>query len=295
MEFVALLRSLWRLRAAVAVVAVLALAVGYSMAFRGGIPPTFESKQFHVGIARATALVDTPSSQVVDLGLEQGVDVGGLSGRASLLASVMTSSPVKDVIAKRAGVDPESLIAIGPSSDSASAPGVSGATISASDPDANVLHASVPMLEAGQIPIIVVDTQAPDAKQAARLADEAIGALKDHVQSIAGTDNVPDARRVVVRDLSPAHASTVVRGPGKAMPVVATIFVFLLGCAAILGIVWLVGAWRRLSTLYEMPDEPLAFSDVAPDKDDDSFDFLFTEKSAERQPELADTSDPRAS
>jgi hypothetical protein len=257
MEFVALLRNLWRLRAVVAVVAIFAIFVGYSMAYR---VPTLESKQYTVGVATATALVDTPSSQVVDLGVEQGVDVGGLSSRATLLASVMTSSPVKDKIAARAGIDPEKLIAVGPSQES---PG--GASPAAtSDPKANVLKASVPTLEAGTIPIIVVETQSPDAKSAARLADGAITELKEHVQSLAVTDNVSDARRLVVRDLSPAHATTATQGPGKASAVIATIFVFLFGCGAVLGLVWLINAWRTFSGVDPDADADLAYFPPAP-------------------------------
>ena len=55
-------------------------------------PPKLESRQYHVGVASARVLVDTPDSQVVDLN-PKGADA--LSSRASLLANLMASSPVK--------------------------------------------------------------------------------------------------------------------------------------------------------------------------------------------------------
>src|SRR4051812_42369202 len=103
MELVAILRLLWRRRAVVAALAVVAVVVGLSAAYRIG-PGGLESRQHDVGIGSVTALVDTPSSLVVDLGGDTGADIGTLSARANLLASLMTSSPIKDEIARRARI-----------------------------------------------------------------------------------------------------------------------------------------------------------------------------------------------
>ena len=87
------------------------------MAFHFSPPSKLESRAYHVGIASTTALLDTPSSQVVDLGDPNDAATnaaGSLPGRAALIASVLTTSPLKDEIAKSAGIDPRTLIAGAP-------------------------------------------------------------------------------------------------------------------------------------------------------------------------------------
>lgn len=251
MEFVAMLRVLWRYRLLVGVAALLALLAGLSVAYRIGFPPKLESRQYNVGIGSVTALVDTPSSQIVDLGPDTGADIGTLSARASLLASLMTSSPIKDEIASRAGVAPDQLIAVSPGAGppGAAASGDSGGSVSAKNPKANILTAKVPSLESGEIPIIAVTTQAPDAAGAARLANESIAVLKAHLQTVAGLDQVPDARRVVVRQLGQAKSTTESRGPARTMALLAALLVFCVGCATILGVLALVRGWRRAAEM----------------------------------------------
>jgi capsular polysaccharide biosynthesis protein len=268
MELVAMLRVLWRHRMLVVVAALIAVLVGLTVAYRVGLPPKLESRQYTVGVASLTALVDTPSSQVVDLGGKTGADIGTLSARASLLASLMTSSPIKDEIASRAGVAPDRLIAVSP----AAAPGAGGRGDAAAagppaktnDPKAIILRAKIPNLESGDVPIISVTTQAPDADHARRLANESIAVLQAHLKTVAGIDKVPDARRVVVRQLGQARAATVSRGPAKIMGLVAVVVVFGFGCLAILGIFALVNGWRRAAELEPgEDDEPYVYDEAA--------------------------------
>lgn len=279
MQFVTILRELARFRLLVLAVGLLAVVVGLSNGYRIGLPPSLESRQYQVGIASATALVDTPRSQVVDLGGETGTDVATLSARASLMASLVASSPLKDEIARRAGIAPDQLIAsppatVGPAASPA--PHVSGSSISASDPRAHVLRADVPALESGAMPIITVDTQAPEPARAARLADEAVAVLKAHVKSVAGLDRVPEGRRIVLTQLGPARAATVSRGPRALFGLLAAIAVFGLGCGAILGISRLSAAWRRTSDTERVSseDELLDWDAPADDAFDEAAAFL---------------------
>ena len=258
MELVGILRLLWRERVLVAVAAIVAIFAGFALAFPISFPPKLESRQYEVGLGSLEALVDTPSSQVVDLGGDTGADIETLAGRATLLASLMTSSPLKDEIARRAGVDARELIAIPPSgagSGATSSPEKSGTGIDINDPRAKILKAKVPTLDSGDVPIISVNTQAPTAAVAARLADESVKVLKDHLKSVAGADNVPDARQVVVAELGPARSSVESRGPAQFLGIVAGLFVFLLGCAAIVGVTALASGWRRLAAMELVPDE----------------------------------------
>ncbi len=255
MELVAILRLLWRHRVLVLVAGLVAVLVGLSTSFRIGLPPKLESRHYQVGIGSATALVDTPHSQVVDLGPDTGADIATLSARASLLASLMTSSPLKDQIARRAGIDANEL-------DTAAPDAVTGESadvvLKGKDQTAHVLKAAIANLESGQIPIISVSTQAPDAAGAARLADASVKVLQSHILTTAGTDNVPERRRVVVRALGPARSTTVSRGPSPIVGLGVGLLIFGVGCGAIVGISALRRGWRRAAEI-----ERLARDDYA--------------------------------
>jgi capsular polysaccharide biosynthesis protein len=252
MELVSILRLLWRHRVLVAIAALVSVLVGLSMVYRIGLPPKLESRHYQVGIGSVTALVDTPHSQVVDLGGDTGSDIATLSARASLLASLMASSPLKDEIASRAGIRPDELLTAaqsGGTSDAAPAP------TPANDAEATILKASIANLDSGQIPIISVNTQAPTEAAAARLANESIAVLQQQIKSQAGTDKVPEARRVVVRQLGPARSATVSRGPSPTIGIAVAVLVLLLGCATIVGMSALVGGWRRAVELEGLPED----------------------------------------
>jgi hypothetical protein len=236
MSVVVALRRLRRRRRLVVLTLIVACAVG--VAITRNIP-SLTSRQHRVGIASASALVDSSRSQVADLGDSSGTDVVTLAGRASLLASLMTSSPIKDTIAARAGINPADLIAEGPATVTGTGspgPSVPDAPISMSNPKASLLDATVPTLAAGQIPVIQVNTQAPTAAIAANLADAAFTALQTEIRSLAATDRIPTLEQVVIRPLGLANAAESSQGPGPLLGIVAAIVAFLLGCGAILGI-----------------------------------------------------------
>jgi hypothetical protein len=264
MELVTMLRVLWRHRLLVVAAALVAVLAGLAVAYRIGFPPKLDSRRYDVGLASVTALVDTPSSQVVDLGGKTGADITTLSARASLLANLMTSSPIKDEIASRAGVAPDRLIAVSPAAAPGAQPaGASGPPDKTADPKAVILTTKIPNLESGEIPIIAVTTQAPSADQAARLANESIAVLQAHLQTVAGIDRVPDARRVVVRQLGHARSATVSRGPSPIVALGVAILVFAFGCVAVLGAFALVSGWRRAAELDPGDDdEPYGYGEV---------------------------------
>src|SRR4051794_5329208 len=138
MQLVALLRELLRLRWLVFGALILSIALGASVAYK---LPSMQSRSYTVGVASATAMVDTPRSQVVDLGGQAGADPGTLSARAALLANLMTDAPIKDQTAKRAAIPARRLL-----TPDVPGAGVGAETTSgdgASDPKAIILRTSV--------------------------------------------------------------------------------------------------------------------------------------------------------
>jgi hypothetical protein len=246
MEFVTILRELWRRRYLVALGALLAIGIGLATAYRvSATPPKLESRQYHVGAASARMLIDTPDSQVVDID-PKGADSLGV--RANLLANLMASGPVKAIIAEHAGLRPEQLVSIAPSmTDGSQVPTLLSkrAAESAHNPGAYILT-----VRAGELlPIIDIEAQAPNAEQAARLADSATTGLRDYLKSTAAAQNVPNARQVVVSTLGAAQAADVVRGPRRLFAIIAMLFTFLFVCAIVVVVSGIARGWHQAAEL----------------------------------------------
>ncbi|HEV7883583.1 MAG TPA: hypothetical protein VGO81_08430 [Solirubrobacteraceae bacterium] len=253
MEAVKILRLLWRHRLFVAVGVALALVVGISIAYKVtlGLPPTFESRQYTVGVASAEVLVDSPSSQVADLGGGRvRTDVVALTARARLLANLMAASPLKDEIARSARVDPRTFVASAPSLDPSEKP--STLEVPPTGPKANVL--TVYFNET--LPIITADAQAPDENVAARISSAAVAELGTYLKSVAVLDKVPDARKLVVDPLGAARFGTVQRGARKLYAVLAFMLVLMLWCGAIVLIARLARGWHQAAAEEEQDGDP---------------------------------------
>jgi hypothetical protein len=248
MESIIILRELWRLRLLVILGALLALFCAVLVSYRVSLPSLkLESRQYHVGIASARMLIDTPASQVVDLN-PKGADT--LNSRASLLANLMVSTPVKSIIARDAGVQPDRLIAIAPTAPGSGGPTVPTTLSQKASEASKTPGAYLLTLQSDEtLPIISIDAQAPTAAAAARLANAATTGLRDYLRSVAGAQNLPAGRQIVVSGLGGAQAADQVRGPRKLFAIAAFIFVFGFACFAIIMISGIARGWRRAAAL----------------------------------------------
>ena len=104
MDTVKILRELTRHRLLLSAACLLALLVGAAVLYTPSLPP--KSRDYTVGVASASILLDTPSSQVVDVA-PRGSDT--LGNRANLLASLMVDGDVKNTIAHDAGINPPTI------------------------------------------------------------------------------------------------------------------------------------------------------------------------------------------
>jgi hypothetical protein len=247
MGAVTILRQLWRTRLLVAVGLALALFLGIVVSYHvtPGFPPTFKSRQYQLGIASAAVLVDSRSSQVVDVGGgPTRPNVDQLSIRARLLANLMATSPLKDEIAARAGVQPGWLIGHPPTEGgpmSARVPEGPSAMISEDDPRASILRLYVNET----LPIITADTRAPDAATAARIASSSIVELKRYLNAATAANRLPDDRTLVLSRLGPAKSGVETQGHGPLLGLLLFVFVSGLWCAGIIAVCGLARAWRQ--------------------------------------------------
>ncbi|HEV7750737.1 MAG TPA: hypothetical protein VGO71_04310 [Baekduia sp.] len=229
MDFITILRALWRGRLLVVLATLLAVFAGLEMAYRvtPGLPPKLESRQYNVALGTVNVLVDTPDSQVIDLN-PTGADA--VSTRASLLASLISTSPIKNAIATRVGVPADRLVVLGPQAGATAAPASATKTAVAADGRrANIISIRTD----ATLPVISIDTQAPSAQEATRLADGAAAGLQDYLSTVVKTQKVPHARRLVLRQLGTPEVGISVRGPRKALGVAVGVFLLLVLCALI--------------------------------------------------------------
>ena len=244
MDVVTILRRLWRLRFQVLLIGCAAVMIGGLVSFQISFPP--KTRTHTVGFASARILIDTPSSQVVEVAPKGSESLGA---RASVLANLMVDGEIKAAIARRAGLPPSRLVA--------SAPTAGGEPAAGADAKAYTLTTAVVVnSDLSELPIIKVDAQAPTTAAAAKLANAAVTGLNDYLDSKAAAESVSDGRRLRVTGLGSALARDVTLGPGRLMGLVTAIFVFLCGCATLLLVSALISAWRQADADADAAESP---------------------------------------
>jgi hypothetical protein len=232
-EIVTILRELWRLRFLVALAALVAIAIGWGVAYQFSFPP--KSRSYTVGIATARILVDTPDSQVVEVAPEGSEMLGS---RANVLANLMVDGELKAAIAQRAHLAPNKLVA---AAESAGGP----EAVTPLTRDSYALTTGVVVnTDLAELPIIKVEAQAPDTKRAIELANAAVAGLSDYLDQKASTEKVEAGRRLRVSGLGSAQGHAAARGAGRIMALAAAVFLFAISCAAILGVSALIRGWQ---------------------------------------------------
>jgi hypothetical protein len=228
---------------------VLALLIGGMAAYSVSLkPPKLEKRAYTIGVASARVFVDTPASQLVELN-PRGSDT--LAARAQVLSNVMTEGVVKASIAKVAGLSPERLVATWEAAVRAPSAGASVADRRG----AYLLKTHVVTNTAGEpLPIIEIETQAPDAKAAGTLASAAVKGLNQYLDQRATAEDVPAAKRLRVNGLGPPQTRQATRGPGLLLVLTATLLSFLAGCGLILAGRTLARGWREADASERLED-----------------------------------------
>lgn len=252
MDIVTILRNLSRHRVLVSGALVLAVFAGVVVTHN---IPSFKSRQHQVGVATERILVDTPSSQVVNVA-PRGIDTVGVT--ANLLATLMIDGPVKSAIAARAGLSPTKIVGTTSAATLAQTP-----TTAPSRTDYSLSTQVVTDPAGNALPIIEVDIQAPTGAGAAKLSAAVIAGVKDYLSSTAATERIPDADRLQVDSVGASPATTDSRGPSNLVGLAVVAGVFLLGCAAILCGHALVRGWRAAEAREQLGEgEPVKPDDA---------------------------------
>lgn len=260
MDAIRILRQLFERRLPVAfgvlVATVLASLVAYEVQI--GVPPTFKSRAYEVGVASVDILVDSGNSQVADLGGGRlRTDLASLSTRAQLLANLLAASLLKEKIAVRAGIDPRLFHARVLAASTDTAPAERSTLDATPSPRANTLTMSVRDL----VPIITIDVTAADAATASRIASAATAELESY-QKVAAVNQVPNARRLVLKTLGQPRSGMAVRGRRPVNGVVAFVLILAAWCAVLVVKGPIARRWREAAR----EEEALTADDLPADQ-----------------------------
>jgi O-antigen ligase len=161
------------------------------------------------------------------------VPVSALIQRAELLGRIMTSSPVADRIARRAGVPAQQLAAEArttanvPSAFLEPASEERASAILIADRPYRIEVESRPFT-----PVLDVYTHAPTIAAAKRLADAGVEELRAELQTLADGQGVPPENGLALHQLGATRAAVVNGGLAVAVAVITFLIVFALVAAA---------------------------------------------------------------
>jgi hypothetical protein len=242
MRFGSYLRELWGhkpglvLSGLIAAIATTQIAYGISLS-----PPGIESNSLNVASASTQVIVDTPKSSVVDPRTDS-YTIESLSNRALIVGNVMASLPVRQYIARRAGIRADQIRAEPPLTpdqpramvDSAHAPHVSDIL---KRPDEYRLSIQADPMA----PVLDIYAVAPSADEATKLADASVDGLRDYLGSVAAKGRTPKPDRVRLEQLGRASGGSINAGAGIQLAILTFLLVFAIAC---LGVLFLARARR---------------------------------------------------
>lgn len=239
------LREIWRLRAGFAAsVALGLLAALWSVEKISVLPPRLESRSLDISAASTRALVDAPRSTVLDLGATT-TDIRSFTNRALLISNVMASAPVREYIARRAGVRAEQLQIASPVTPDwprpLDRPGERKSTGDIlKEPDEYRLS----LQSNPTVPVIDVYAEAPSDEAAARLANGAVSGTRDYLRVLGAAQGIRSDQQVRLQQLGAAKGGPVNAGADFKIALLSFVIVFALSCAAALFLSRTRRGWR---------------------------------------------------
>ena len=202
------IRSSRRQPAVIALCAVVAAVCSvWSVCTISLAPPGIAPRELDIGAATARVAVDRPKPLIGDADATE-YDYETIAKRAVLIASLASTRPVVEFIARRATLDPEDLVA--------TTPVTSGVQTVFTEPDSErraeqIADAAKPYhleIRAGQtLPTIDLYTQAPSARDAQRLADAVVPGVRDYLRDAAGREGADPEKQVELVQLGPARGA----------------------------------------------------------------------------------------
>ena len=204
-------------------------------------PPGVALRQMDVAAAHARIAVDRPKPLIGDDRATE-YDYETLKTRAVLTASLAPTQPVLAYIARRAGIDPDDIVA--------TAPVTSGVQTIFTEPDserradqiAGARKAYRLETRAGQtLPTVDIYAQAPTVAEAQRLADAVAPGVREYLAESAQAEGADPDKQIVLTQLGTPRAALVSGGTRVQIAGFTFLYVF-----ALTGALALLAAWWRV-------------------------------------------------
>jgi hypothetical protein len=234
------------LPAVLALAAVLAFGIALTSVFSFSLlPPTAEKRQLQVAGAATHVLVEAPRMWLLK-GETGPAEFSNLAHRADLLGTLVTSAPVRRDIARRIGLAPAEIAA----STRITADVTNALSQANSEQRATQILQSdkryaLDVQTVPDRPILSLYAQAPSVREAERLADAAVAALREFLDELTAKRRIAPRWRIRLEQLGAARGD-VINGGNVAQIFVLTFLVALAGCAGLLVIAQRVRrGWAR--------------------------------------------------
>jgi hypothetical protein len=259
------LHQLWRVRFGVVICAVVALFVSLPATYEVNLlPPSLKPKSLETATASTHVLVDTPRTTLLDL--RQGTfTFEAMTNRAVLLGNVMASVPVREYIARRAGVPANIIRATTPATPSDPRPIENPENRKRTQ---DILRAAgeyrVNISANPSVPILDVYAQAPTADASQQLANASVDGLKDYLADVARVQGVPRAKQVRLQQLGRARGGVINGGVRLEAAFLTFLFAFGLCAGAVLFVSRVRRGWRLADQIDRDARESAAAADGAP-------------------------------
>jgi hypothetical protein len=235
MEIALGLRRLWRLRAYVAAVAVLALLASVFMTQNVSLfPPSVGSDHgVEFGAASTSLLVDSADSAIGDLRRP----LEPLTARAAVVATLIRSEPVQRKISQEMGLPLGTVATIVtiPNPQNPNQPPNQTAGEQASALVGQTAAYQIAVAPVPEVPIINIATQGPTGERAITLSNVTVNAIGHYLRVLQKDKKVPTLSQVKLRKLG-ISGGTVNSGAGKSVALLAFFAIFIIGCLLVLAV-----------------------------------------------------------
>jgi hypothetical protein len=222
-------------------------------------PPGFTARPLDVSAAATRVAVDRHKPLIAD-GLATEYDYETIQGRTVLVATLATTGPAMEHIAREAGLDAADIVA--------RTPVTSGVQTVFTEPDSErradqIAGQRKPYrleVRAGQtLPTLDIYTQAPTPAEAERLADAVVPGVRAYLADLAREQGVDPEKQVSLVQLGPARGAAVSGGGVKIQIAGLT---FIVTFALLAAVAFAVSRWRaRRDDLADAdPFDPRAFA-----------------------------------
>jgi hypothetical protein len=238
------LRELWSHKIGLTLTVLAAVLAATLVLYKVSLaPPSLESRALGLSAASTQVVVDTPESLLTNL-KQSTYSLESQTNRALLLGDVMASFPVREHIAERAGIEVGQLAVAGPVTPEEprviADPGDQPKTtdILKSPEEYRVSITANPT-----VPILDIEAEAPTPEAAAKLADSAVGGLRDYIDEVSRAGDTPAKSKVYIRQLGDATGSPVTSGVKLEFAFLAFFLVFLIGASITLFVGRMRSGW----------------------------------------------------